>query len=188
MGEEARLFVAVSPPEDVARELERLVASLRPLAGRARLRWCRREQLHVTLRFIGEVPLADAPKIAGAVASVTVEPFDVALDRAGAFPSMARPRVLWLSGERGAEELSSLAARVDEALLRVGIPPRDRPFVPHLTLARCDGGLLPPTLLRALLRALEEIPPLAWRCEGCALVRSSLGPGGPRYERLWPGI
>ena len=176
-GETVRTFVAVLLSEAAAREAERLLERLRPLAH---CRWVTRAQLHITLRFLGELSPAAVERVRAAVATVTVQPFDIELHRAGAFPDLARPRTLWLGGDRGASELTALAGRVNDALFEVGIPRNDRPFSPHLTLARSDGLPLPP----ALMRELERVPSVAWRCTGISLMRSRLTPRGAVYTRL----
>ena len=149
-GETVRTFVAVLLSEAAAREAERLLDRLRPLA---RCRWVTRAQLHITLRFLGELSPAAVERVRSAVAAVAVQPFDIELHRAGAFPDLARPRTLWLGGDRGASELTALAGRVNDALFGVGIPRNDRPFSPHLTLARSDGSPLPPALTWQIGRA-----------------------------------
>ena len=117
-GETVRTFVAVLLSEAAAREAERLLDRLRPLA---RCRWVTRAQLHITLRFLGELPPAAVERVRSAVAAVTVHPFDIELHRAGAFPDLARPRTLWLGGDRGASELTEfqpLRGRFQSPLVR----------------------------------------------------------------------
>lgn len=180
-----RAFVAVPVAEAVARELERLLSRLRPLAaGGPRLRWVTQAQLHITLRFLGEHSPQVIDQVKDALGSARLEPcfqpFDIELTRAGAFPDLARPRTLWLGGDRGAAELTVLARGVDDVLADVGIPREQRPFKPHLTLARCDGAALP----KGMLEALKKIPPLRWRCNGFDLMRSRLTPQGAVYTKL----
>lgn len=172
-----RAFVAVLPSEAAAREMERLLNRLRPLA---RCRWVSQAQLHMTLRFLGERPPAVIERVREALAALAVSPFDIALNRAGAFPNLARPRTLWLSGDRGTAELTALASQVDDALFAAGLEREDRPFRPHLTLARCSGTPLP----SPLLRELERVPAFAWRCGGIVLMRSRLTPQGAVYTEL----
>lgn len=177
VGERIRAFVAVLPPESAAREMERLLGRMRPLA---RCRWATREQLHITLRFLGELPPAAVDRIRLGLAEVSVDPFEIELNRAGAFPNLARPRALWLAGDRGAAELTDLARRVNDALFALGIAREERPFQPHLTLARSDGA--PPP--QDLLEALRGVPSFSWRCTGFSMMRSRLTPGGAVYTKL----
>lgn len=175
--ERIRAFVAVLPSEAAARQLERLLDRLRPLA---RCRWVTRAQLHITLRFLGELSPATIERIREALTAVAVRPFTIQLNHAGAFPNLAHPRSLWLGGDRGAEALTDLARRVDDALFGAGVPREERPFRPHLTLARSDGTPPPP----ALLGELERVPSTTWLCDGFVLMRSRLTPRGAVYSRL----
>lgn len=172
-----RAFVAVTVPDWAAQTLELLLTRLAPLG---QLRWVTRAQLHVTLRFLGEQTPDAIERVKRALAPIAFPPFEVELSCAGAFPSLERPRTLWLSGTRGAAELTALAARLEDALAEAGIPRERRPFVPHLTLARCSGEPLPP----ALLKALEKVPPVSWTCCGIELMRSRLTPGGAIYSPI----
>ncbi len=172
-----RAFVAVPVPEPAAGELERFLNTLRPLS---RLRWVTRAQFHITLRFLGEQTWETIERVKQALIPVRFEPFDVELSYAGAFPNMERPRVLWLSGNRGKNELTALAGAVNAAVDAVGLPKEGRAFKPHLTLARADG--MPQSV--ALLKALGSVPPLVWRCEGFDLMRSRLTPQGAIYSKI----
>ena len=172
-----RAFVAVPVPEPIAGELERFLDTLKPLA---RLRWVTRAQFHITLRFLGEQTRETIERVKKALAPIRFDPFEVELSYIGAFPSMERPGVLWLSGKKGRGELTALAESVNEAIDTVGIPREDRAFKPHLTLARGDGVPLSP----ALVKALENTPALVWRCEGFVLMRSRLTPGGAIYSKI----
>ena len=172
-----RAFVAVSVPEPASSELERYLDSLRPLAG---LRWVTRAQLHITLRFLGELRPETLEQVKDRLASLRFEPFEVGLSCAGAFPAMSCPRVLWLSGKRGKKKLFAMAEAVDEAVAAAGLARERRAFKPHLTIARTNGTPLPP----ALMRALENTPMLAWRCESFDLMRSRLTPQGAVYTKI----
>lgn len=184
-GEMIRSFIAVHASEAASRELERLLTRLSPLA---RLRWVNRQQLHITLKFLGERSPELTVKVLDALSSITFNPFDIELDRAGVFPNMRSPRVLWLGCGRssenplsgGAKELAALAARVDEALSKIGIEREVRPFKAHMTLARCNGEPLPD----ALEKALADVPKFSWTCSSMSLMRSVLTPRGPIYTEM----
>ncbi|MCR5347053.1 MAG: RNA 2',3'-cyclic phosphodiesterase [Fretibacterium sp.] len=172
-----RAFVAVPVPDPAAVELERFLGILRPAAP---LRWVTRAQFHITLRFLGEQTRETIDRVKEVLAPLRFDPFEIELSCAGAFPNKGRPRVLWLSGRQGREELTALAENVNSAINAAGLPPEERPFKPHLTLARSDGTPLP----SALMKALENPPALAWRCEGFELMRSRLTPQGAVYSRI----
>ena len=124
-----RLFVAVDLPHE-AKEALRVVCRGVPEA-----RWVPLEQLHLTLRFIGDADDAMFAAIKGALAGVKCPPFDLALEGVGHFPPGKRARVLWVGMEHN-ETLLRLAKEVELALETAGVSPEDRPFSPHITLAR----------------------------------------------------
>jgi 2'-5' RNA ligase len=129
-----RLFVAVIPPDAVQRAAHDAAARLaRPHDG---VGWVKRENLHFTLRFLGEVD-DPAPVAAAADEAAAAHPsFEAELGGAGAFPSPRRARVLWLAMARGGDALKAVAQALDRALVARGFPAADRPFAPHLTIGR----------------------------------------------------
>ena len=124
-----RLFVGVELPEDVRER----IASL--CAGVPGARWVQPENLHLTLRFIGEVANGDADDIYHALSAVRPRSFDVILSGVGHFDTGNEVRALWVGVERNAE-LVALRDRIESALVRVGLAPEGRRFTPHVTLAR----------------------------------------------------
>lgn len=137
------MFVAVPLPEPARAEIEELVAAVRAKADPdvRDVRWVRLDGLHLTLRFIGPVDESAIAGLAAAVDAVAAKTtsFEVAVADAGAFPSTARPRTIWLGVDRGADQLAATAARVEDALAAAGVERSERPFRAHLTLARADG-------------------------------------------------
>lgn len=160
-----RLFVAVDPPEPVKFDIERCVVALRPMLPDAR--WTRPEGRHLTLRFLGEVD--DPASVVDALTSVRVEPFDARLDGLGAFSSWRLARVVWI-GAVG--EWSPLADAIAGAL-----GPDDRPFTPHVTLARYATPV-------RLTEPRVDASTSAWRVDEFVLFRSQLHPDGARYTAL----
>lgn len=124
-----RLFVAIDFPEDIIQQLTRLCY------GMPGARWVDEDQLHLTLRFIGEVDGGQFREIRDELATVKVAPFRMSLKGIGHFPPRKKPRVLWAGVEKN-ETLLLLKNKVDAALSRVDLPGDDRKFAPHVTLAR----------------------------------------------------
>ena len=124
-----RLFVALTPPDSVRAQLTAICAGL-PGA-----RWVPPENLHLTLRFIGELSRSDVRDIDDALSQIAADPFEVALDSLGFFGKGRAIRALWIKAVR-APELVSLQAKVESAMVRTGCAPKTRRFVPHITLAR----------------------------------------------------
>lgn len=135
-----RLFVAIDLPEEVRQSVADIC---RGLAG---VRWLPPEQLHLTLRFVGEADDAVNAAIRKGLAKIASQPFPLALSGAGCFPSPRRPRVLWV-GLSGGEPLMQLQQKVETTVVAAGIPAEERPFSPHITLARLrdhrEGNIAP---------------------------------------------
>lgn len=145
-----RLFVALEIPSEVRKNLAALIESLRAVSPQTR--WVRPENLHVTLKFIGEVPEPKLPVIRTALASGGSEqPVTLDFRGLGFFPNERHPRVLWV-GIEASPNLKTLAADIDGATEKLGIPREQRPFSPHLTLARFE----PPRLPEKLRAAIQE--------------------------------
>ena len=138
----ARTFVAVDLPEAVARVVGGVAQSLRE-ARIEGLRPVRPEGVHLTLKFLGDVPNNRLDEVARAVSEAVAShrPFDISTGGFGAFPNTRRPLVLWAGIEGDAGPLMRLQADVDAALGALGFATETRPFHPHLTLARLGRGM-----------------------------------------------
>jgi 2'-5' RNA ligase len=188
-----RLFVAVPLPAWSVEEISALVERVRddgseaggqPSSHRRRgVRWVRLDGLNLTLRFLGPTLEPAVPPVVEAVRTVAREasPFRIVVGGGGAFPDPSRPRALWLGVRAGGDELGALASGLDAALATVGWPPTDRPFRPHLTLARSDGIAAGPATARRLIEAGKEVD-LAFDADRIVLFESRTGGGPARYE------
>jgi RNA 2',3'-cyclic 3'-phosphodiesterase len=127
-----RLFTAVSIPEAIRQQLHGMGRSL-PGA-----RSVPEEQIHITLRFIGEVEGTLFKDIKDALSTVSVSPFSIAVQGVGHFPPRGKPRVIW-AGLRPTDSLIKLKRRIDTCLIECGLPPDNRKFSPHVTLARLNN-------------------------------------------------
>lgn len=175
----ARLFVAIALPSVVRRELEAATRAARRLDE---LRWAPTEQLHATLRFIGETTVDRIPAIGSALATAVGRHsrFTIDVGGAGAFPSTDRARVVWI-GVRESVQLLRLHERVETALATQGIEPDPRRFRPHVTLARVRRGPVPIGLARALHELRFEA---SFEIGAVSLMQSELGPKGARHIEL----
>lgn len=178
--ERIRSFVAV----ELSEESRRLCAALqeRLRRGVTGVKWVEPEQFHLTLKFLGDVPRGDVPRVSEALeaAAARLEPFTLSLRGAGAFPNQRRARVVWIGVEQGAEELRRAAAAVEEALGPLGYPPEDRPFRAHLTVGRVrEPG--PSPRLEESLRALSQEVCGESLIGHLTLFASKLTPKGPIY-------
>ncbi len=184
-----RLFVAIELPEAWTDALADLQHRLR--GALPSLRWTRPEGIHLTLKFLGNVPSDRVSPIIAAVASAaaTCEPFTLRLGTLGAFSSGERPRVIWAGVAGDLAALTRLWRAVDAQLTPLGFAPERGSFAPHLTLARVPDGrqrdmaaTLPAVLAGTPLPPLAPAPVTA-----IALMRSELGAGGSRYTQLASG-
>jgi len=145
-----RLFVAIRPPRAIRAVL------LSAMGGISGARWQSEDQLHLTLRFIGEVDRHLAGDIHAALGGIHQPAFEIALNGIGAFDRRGWPDAVW-AGVTPHEPMKALHKKVDAALTRVGVAPDQRAFLPHITLARlkrnsgpvgnlleCSGGLTSP--------------------------------------------
>ena len=124
-----RLFVAIRPPAPIRALL------LGAMGGISGARWQSEDQLHLTLRFIGEVDRHRAGDVHAALGAVHHPPFEIALSGIGAFDRRGWPDAVW-AGVAPHEPLKALHKKIDAALTRVGVAPDQRAFLPHITLAR----------------------------------------------------
>ncbi len=182
-----RLFFAIPVPADARARVGTLIERVQAAVGdgRARIRWVRVDGLHLTLRFLGPTPSERLTALQEAADSVARSdaPFEVGLDGGGAFPSVARPRTLWIGVTAGADRLAALADGLTRACVEGGQTLDTRPFAPHLTIGRTDGLRQGPNAARALQDAAEGLE-VAIRADRLVLFQSLLGGGPARYEAL----
>jgi RNA 2',3'-cyclic 3'-phosphodiesterase len=182
-----RLFIAVPLAEEARRAVEALVEEVRTEVDpgsqpRTAVRWVRMDGLHLTLRFLGPTAANQVGGIETALdaAAATGVPFEVTIGGAGAFPSPARPRTLWLGLEDPDALLERLAGELDARLAAAGWPPVERPFRAHLTLARADGRRSGPATAAALIRRATAFR-TAFTADRLVLFESLTGGGPARY-------
>lgn len=181
-----RLFVAAEVPVSIQAQLGAMVGMLRGCVRRGAVRWVRSENIHLTLRFVGEVPIREIPALTSALRSAVhgLPPFGLHLDKAGCFPTEREPRVLWVGLGGGLDGLLQVQERIERGTAEWGrVEPR--PFHPHLTLGRVV------TRRREEMRRVGELmrgAPLpecgGWTVRAVDLIQSVLAPGGSRYTEL----
>jgi 2'-5' RNA ligase len=176
-----RLFVALEIPSTVRENLAGFLKPLRALSPQPR--WARAENLHVTLKFIGEVPVAKLDTIRAALATVRSDR-EVTIDFRGLgfFPDEKHTRVFW-AGLDASPNLKTLALHIDQATEKLGFPAEARPFSPHLTLARFQPPGLPEKL-RAVMQENAARDFGSLRTNQFHLIESKLKPSGAEYTTL----
>lgn len=179
-----RLFVAVETGPDIASAVMPIVGELKRRAERmaplARMTWAVPSRVHLTLRFIGDVDPATADTIAGVLErGVPRLPFSVEVGGVGTFPERGPARVLWLGLTSGLENMTRLEEHVSARLATVGIPRDERPFRPHVTLARVrDAAGLRPA---ALVQGLNDASLGSFQVSSYTLFESRPTPHGTEY-------
>jgi len=174
-----RLFTGLDLAPEVAANLERLLARLRPTAH---IQWSPAANLHITTKFIGEWPEQRLTELKTALAALPARAaVPVRIHHVGFFPNPHAPRVFWCGIE--APGLAELAAETDRATAALGVAPETRPFSPHLTLARIkERPNLQP--LREAIAALPELEFGNFVAAGFYLYHSQLRSGGSVYTKL----
>jgi 2'-5' RNA ligase len=177
-----RLFIAIVPPPEVQREA---LGEARSLQWSGEIRWLPPENVHLTLKFLGDTPDSDLAGLDAAIANVCSghRALDLDLRGAGAFPSTQRGRVPWVGVGTGSERLGALASELEDKLASLGFERENRAFHPHATVGRAKSGK--ETGLR--LGGSERNPrvgPLAFRAESVELLRSRLSEGGAVYSTV----
>lgn len=166
-----RLFVAVDLPDEVKDAAAHVIETLRSSAPDAK--WVPRDNLHVTLAFLGETPLVDEVSNAVAAAAEDVVAFASGLEGLGTFPSPRRARVVWL-GLAGEDGYRAAAAAAWERLEPLGFEAEKRAFTAHLTIARFRTP--------SAFEANASVPEFRFPVEALTLFRSRLGRPAPVYE------
>jgi RNA 2',3'-cyclic 3'-phosphodiesterase len=166
-----RLFVALRPPVAIRRHLLGLQG------GVINARWQRDDQLHLTLRFIGEVDRHCAADVAAALYSVRHPAFEIALKGVGVFDRKGHIDTLW-AGVTPHDVLAALHGKVDQAMIRAGLIAESRAYVPHITLARFNRKN---TVLNDYLATHAAITSPQFRVDSFGLYESTIGHGGADY-------
>src|SRR5512136_2192981 len=143
--EQVRSFVAIELPEEAKKGLARLRRELERDEHRF-VKWVEPQGIHLTLKFLGNVPSQRVTEITEAMGKATqgISSFHLEISGLGAFPSLKQARVFWVGVSGELDKLSRLQQDIDSALGALGLAKEERPFMPHLTLARIKEGASPP--------------------------------------------
>jgi RNA 2',3'-cyclic 3'-phosphodiesterase len=179
-----RVFCAVELPPQVRARAADHAARLRDRSTKVRASWPRADNLHLTLKFLGEIAQARVEALSNAAsrAARSIQPFDLTLEGAGAFPPRGSPRVLWLGINDSSGGLVKLQSQLEDECEAAGFAREERPFHPHLTLARIRA----PQGARELARVHQEtgFAAIEFPVTELVVMRSELGAGGSRYTEI----
>lgn len=180
----ARLFVALPLQPAIQSALAQSQEQLRRHLSCPAVRWVPPTQLHLTLRFFGNILISDLPAIAAAVESATrnCPPFQLELDRFGCFPNDRQPRVIWIGLTGDIDRLAQLQQAIAQHTHSWGDCIENRPFHPHLTVGRIKN-FHPPSLRRwpESLAQCRVPEPKSWSADQILVIESRLSPAGPEH-------
>ena len=179
-----RLFCAFELPEDLRRSIAEHGRKVREAVPEAAASWSRPENIHLTVKFFGNVDPARAPVITAAAARVVkeVSPIQIAVGKTGVFPRASRPQVLWIGIEDASSALLKLQQRLEDEFALEGFPKEDRAYRPHLTIARIRRPHHAERLAQIHLES--EFTAVETRLDELILFRSELSPQGSKYTAI----
>ncbi len=182
-----RTFIAVEIPGSIHQAILQKTEALRDTLGTASVRWVPVQNIHLTLKFLGDVSLANVEILTQmlGVEAGKVDPFELQIGGLGSFPSLKRPRVLFV-GIQAPAALEALYRGIDSACARLGYPSDQRRFSPHLTLGRVkqDATASDQQKIRRILDEIKIDSLGTARVDSVHLYKSELKPNGSVYTRL----
>lgn len=181
-----RTFIAIQLPAEIQNGLAKVESELKPLIGTA-VRWVPPENIHITLKFLGDTPLQKTKQVQEIIRHTAefFQPFTISVGQIGAFPNIQRPRVLWVGLQTG-PELAKLQAIIDQETARIGFASENRAFSPHLTIGRVNQTN-PSAELSNITACVKNYPPItlgSFSAQSVAHIRSDLRPSGAVYTIL----
>ena len=179
--ETRRLFFALEIPSETRKNAVSLVESFN--IPQSQVRWVRGENLHITLKFLGDVADDQVPAISDAARGVAqkFEPIDIEVAGMGLFPNHEKPQIVWLGAEGETDTLASLEAALSKALEPLGFPADERRYTPHITIGRVKSDVVRGKLVRIVHERHHERMGAAG-VFSIVLFESSLKPHGPVYS------
>ncbi|MCM8792452.1 MAG: RNA 2',3'-cyclic phosphodiesterase [Candidatus Omnitrophica bacterium] len=182
-----RTFIAIPISSQIKNFLENIQNELKT-AG-LDVKWVKAENIHITLKFLGEIKEDKIPLVKKIMDSVgeRINPFVVSISSLGVFPKKELPKIIWVGIEKGNEELKNIAEALDDKIKKIGIPKEKRPFTSHITLGRLRS-------LQNVKKLTERLEPLSeyiiqekkeFTVKEIVLYKSTLVSHGPIYEELY---
>jgi 2'-5' RNA ligase len=185
-----RAFIAVEFSPALREQFAAIIAALSRATPPRAVSWVRAGNIHLTLKFLGDIPQTHVAPISAALKETAnpFDPFSFSVSGLGCFPNLKRPRVLWAGIDpTGAKTLIELQAAVEKQLATLDYPPEDRPFSPHITLGRVRREARPDEAGKAgeAVRARSRTELGSEFVDAVTLMKSDLRPGGPVYTPLF---
>lgn len=181
--EALRSFIAVELPNEIHDSLQKLQNNLKD--SMPDVRWVKYGNIHLTLKFLGDVEVSKIEKISKSIQYVADEfsPFTMSLAHIGAFPNFRKPSIIWTGVEEGAEKIIEIVEQIESSMEKLGFAREKRPFKPHLTIGRIRE-LKHPTIMAKSLENNEIGEIGKFMVEKLSLIKSQLDPSGSIYTTL----
>ncbi len=185
--EEVRCFIAIELPEGVKKSLRELQAQFKA-ESLAPVKWVDPDNIHLTLKFLGNVAADRLEAISSAMTNAVqdISPFKLEVKELGVFPNPRRVQIVWVGMSGETEKLSRLQQRIESGLEKLGFPPENRRFTPHLTLARLRDRATPQERekLGQLIAETEFDASQSFVVDSVKLMKSQLTREGPIYSQI----
>ena len=183
MSDTIRAFIAIELPQEIIAFIHKIQEGLRSYGFKAR--WVRPENIHLTLKFLGDINSEDIKKAGDAIISAAGENASMSLGAKGigVFPGVKRPRVIWTGIAGQTKELADLQKTLDGKLETIGFPKEKRPYKGHLTIARIKGKVDAKRLIDAMTE-FGRLESKTFMAEEVVLFKSKLKPSGAVYTKL----
>jgi len=181
-----RAFIAIELPANIKDTVSKIQDRLK--TNLPKVSWVKPNNLHLTLKFLGEVSSQQLDDINQITAETvkTITGFEIKLDSLGAFPNPAFARIIWIGSQQLPKPLEQIVEQLETRLAGLGIPKEERPFRAHITIGRIKHHLNPSDLEKAIAQIKNDLvnQNLEFNTRGITLFESTLGKGGPTYTAL----
>ncbi len=179
-----RVFCAIHLPQDVRKKVSAQGMKLRQALPEANASWSRPDNIHLTVKFLGDIPESRVRSLSSAAANavMAVKPFPIGVRGSGVFPNLRAPRVLWVGIEDLNGTLAQLYLRFEQECAKAGFKKEARAFHPHLTLARLRKPQHARTLAEAHTRL--QLEPIEFTAAELLVIRSELSSAGSKYTTI----
>ncbi len=181
-----RAFIAIELPSNIKNAISKMQDKLK--ANLPKVSWVKPENLHLTLKFLGEISPKQLENINQITAEIakTITNFKIKLESLGAFPNMACARIIWIGTDQAPKALEQIVAQLETKLAGLGIPKEGRPFRAHITIGRIKHRLIPSDLEKGINQVKSDMvyENLEFNARGITLFQSTLGKEGPTYTVL----
>jgi len=181
-----RTFIAIELPQQIKTDLAKLQEQLKQ--SNADVKWVKPANIHLTLKFLGEIDEQQLNKIKQVIEENAAEKntFKIRISSLGAFPHISSPRVIWVGLDSGDKETKEIAAALEEKIEKIGIPKEGRVFSSHITIGRVRSPKNKESLVKLLNKLAGNLTAenLEFSVNKITLFKSNLSPKGPTYEVL----